>query len=721
MASKEDVLKALAKVEDPELHRDIVSLHMIEDIVVTGNKVSLTLNLTTPACPVRSQMEREAREAVLSVKGITEVEMKVGANVSATRQYAATDVLKGVKNVIAVASGKGGVGKSTVAVNLAVALASSGAKVGILDADIYGPNLPLMMGVKDRPEIRGETIVPPVAHGVKVVSLGFFYKDDAPLIWRGPMVAGAVRQLLTQVDWGELDYLIVDLPPGCLPAGTLVLNANNVPRPIEEMKVGDFVMSYDGQKLVPRRVLGVLPQGKQRVFKLKTPNRTIVASGNHPFLKYHRRTMWQRLDQLKAGDRIIVANCIEGGQSLTLPKIEHDPEHITLPPVTTPDFMRLVGHFVGEGFVKIQTGRKEPVGLRICEPRGSKFRKTYEDLYRTVFKCQTFEDNDGQKFAVASIPLAKLFTSLDLNHKARAKRVPDWVFTLPLDQRSAFIRGYAEADANIRHRENTKNLPDWKGMYRSVVIVQEIAAVESTNVGLVNQMHELCLMSGLRSSNVRTEVTEDQDLPEGRILKKSTSYAFEFSLKADHRPFKLARIKEITPAGEMETYDLQVEQYENFVANSILVHNTGDASLTLAQTVPLGGVVIVTTPQEAALNIATKALAMFRKLNVDILGIVENMSYFVCPHCLEKSYIFSTGGGRKAAALMDVQFLGEIPIYQSIREQSDLGVPVTVSAPDSKEAIAFKEIAFRVAGMLSIVAYAQVTNDGRGTGPQAPQ
>ncbi|HYR04989.1 MAG TPA: Mrp/NBP35 family ATP-binding protein, partial [Nitrososphaerales archaeon] len=132
---------------------------------------------------------------------------------------------------------------------------------------------------------------------------------------------------------------------------------------------------------------------------------------------------------------------------------------------------------------------------------------------------------------------------------------------------------------------------------------------------------------------------------------------------------------------------------------------TGDASLTLAQTVPLGGVVIVTTPQEASLNIATKALAMFRKLNVPILGIVENMSYFTCPHCGEKTYIFAEGGGKRAAQALDAQFLGEIPIYPLIREQSDVGMPVSVFAPGSPEAAAFKDIAFKVAGMVSIVAY----------------
>ncbi len=360
MLSKDEVINALRRVEDPELHRDIVSLNMVENVVVEDDKVWLTLNLTTPACPLRARLEQGAREAVLSLEGVKQVDMKVGANITATREYSGTDVLRGVKNVIAVASGKGGVGKSTVAVNLAVALASSGTTVGILDADIYGPNIPLMMGVNKRPEVRGETLIPVMAHGIRVMSLGFFYKDDTPLIWRGPMVAGAVRQFLTQVEWGELDYLVVDLPPG-----------------------------------------------------------------------------------------------------------------------------------------------------------------------------------------------------------------------------------------------------------------------------------------------------------------------------------------------------------------------TGDAGLTLAQAVPLGGVVIVTTPQEAALNIATKALAMFRKLNVPILGIVENMSYFVCPRCGEKTYIFSNAGGRKAAALLDAEFLGEIPLYPSIREQSDLGTPITVSAPESQESSIFREIAFRVAGMLSIVAYGQGAGVGRREGPRS--
>jgi ATP-binding protein involved in chromosome partitioning len=348
MVTERDVLDALAKVTDPELHRDLVSLKMVEGVSVDGEVVAFTLNLTTPACPLRSSLEESARKAVEAIPGVKEVKMKTGSMVYSSRQ-ADTQVLRGVKNIIAVASGKGGVGKSTVSVNLAAALSLSGARVGILDADIYGPNIPHMMGVKEEPVVNGDSITPVVVGGVKIMSLGFFYKGETPLVWRGPMVAGAVKQLITQVEWGDLDYLVVDLPPG-----------------------------------------------------------------------------------------------------------------------------------------------------------------------------------------------------------------------------------------------------------------------------------------------------------------------------------------------------------------------TGDASLTLAQTVPLGGVVIVTTPQEAALNIASKALAMFRKLNVPILGVVENMSYFVCPHCGEKTFIFATGGGRRVSAEFDVDFLGEVPLEVAVREQSDVGRPVVLARPESHASEVFKEVAFRVAGMVSIVAYSRM-------------
>jgi ATP-binding protein involved in chromosome partitioning len=349
LPTAEDVMKALSSVKDPELGRDLVSLRMIEGVSVDGGKVTFTLNLTTPACPLRTRLEYAAKDAVMGVQGVVEVQMKTGSVVFATRDASQSEMLKGVKNIIAVASGKGGVGKSTVAVNLAVGLSTSGAKVGILDADVYGPNIPHMMGVSTEAVVRDEWIIPPVAHGVKVASLGFFYKDETPVIWRGPLVAGAVKQLLTQVEWGDLDYLICDLPPG-----------------------------------------------------------------------------------------------------------------------------------------------------------------------------------------------------------------------------------------------------------------------------------------------------------------------------------------------------------------------TGDASLTLAQTVPLGGIVIVTTPQEAALSIAAKALAMFRRLDVPILGVVENMSYFVCPHCGERSDIFSSGGGRRIASEQNVDFLGEIPLVVAVREQSDAGVPIAIAKPGSPEAGVFRDLAYKVAGMVSIVAFSKM-------------
>jgi Mrp family chromosome partitioning ATPase len=706
MVSSEQILDALRGVKDPELHRDIVSLGMIEELKVDGGLVSFTFNLTTPACPLRTELEANVNAALKAIPGVREVKMKVSAHIPATRFADQSEVLKGVKNIIAVASGKGGVGKTTIAVNLAISLASAGARVGLLDADIYGPTVPVMMGVKERPGAVGNMMVPPAAHGVKVISLGFFYKDDTPLVWRGPMVAGAVKQLLTQVEWGDLDYLIVDLPPGCLPAGTFVLTANNAPKPIEKVKVGDFVFSYDGKALVPRRVLGVIPQGKQNVFKVMTANRTVVASANHPFLKYHPRGehYWRRLDQLKVGDRIIVTNCIQGGVPLSLPSFARGSKQVAIPQTTTNDFMQIVGHFLGDGFIKKVKARNRPAELRICEPKGSKLHEKYDSLYKKVFGVNTFLDNGGL-LAISSTPLAELFIALDLAHSAKTKDVPDWVFSLPLDQRLSFVRGYSEADAHIRHREEQKMLADPSGMTRIVTLVQDTVAVGSTNENLVRRLHELCLMSGLRANNVRSRTRKGSRLKSGRVIGPSTQFEFDYSLKPDTTEFKIARITAIEPAGETDTYDLQVDEYQNFVANSIIVHNTGDASLTLAQTVPLGGVVIVTTPQEASLNIATKALAMFRKLNVPILGIVENMSYFTCPHCGEKTYIFAQGGGKRAAQALDAQFLGEIPIYPLIREQSDVGMPVSASAPNSPESAAFKDIAFKVAGMVSIVAY----------------
>ncbi len=211
--TQEAVLAALRKVNDPDLHKDLVTLNMIQDLEIEGRAVSFTIMLTTPACPMKDQMKNEAHAAVSAVEGVESIEIKMDANVpSDGRDRGLLNVP--VRNAIAVASGKGGVGKSTVAVNLAVSLAQSGARVGLLDADIYGPNIPTMMGVKKLPPATPEKLIPAEAYGVQVMSIGFLVKPNQPLIWRGPMLHSAIRQFLTDVAWDELDYLIIDLPPG---------------------------------------------------------------------------------------------------------------------------------------------------------------------------------------------------------------------------------------------------------------------------------------------------------------------------------------------------------------------------------------------------------------------------------------------------------------------------------------------------------------------------
>jgi ATP-binding protein involved in chromosome partitioning len=214
MVTVDQVLNSLKNVVDPELHKDIVSMGMIKELSINDSKVAFTLELTTPACPFNSEIERDVRAAIASL-GIRDLNMKVTARVMEGRALSMDELLPGVKNIIAVASGKGGVGKTTVSVNLALALASTGAKVGLLDADIYGPSVPLMLGLRASPEVANNKIQPPEVEGVKVISMGFFYEQSQQAgIYRGPIVSGIVKQFLTDVSWGELDYLIIDLPPG---------------------------------------------------------------------------------------------------------------------------------------------------------------------------------------------------------------------------------------------------------------------------------------------------------------------------------------------------------------------------------------------------------------------------------------------------------------------------------------------------------------------------
>src|SRR5213083_384772 len=209
------VLDALKFVRDPDLHRDIVSLGFIKNLSIDGGRVAFSIELTTPACPVKDQMREQARALVAALPGVTHVDIEMTAQV---RSAVAGDMGKapvpGVKNIIAVGAGKGGVGKTTVAVNLAIALSQFGGRVAMIDGDIYGPNVPIMLGIKTQLTTDGRRIVPAEQYGLQVISMGFLTGDDAPIIWRGPMLHGALQQFFREVAWSNLDYLVVDLPPG---------------------------------------------------------------------------------------------------------------------------------------------------------------------------------------------------------------------------------------------------------------------------------------------------------------------------------------------------------------------------------------------------------------------------------------------------------------------------------------------------------------------------
>jgi len=214
MITESAIYDALRHVQEPELGGDLVSRNMIRDLVIDGSQVAFTIELTTPACPLKDEIETNVRQA-LNPLGVETVAIAWGATVRRAAPAQPQQLVPGVKNIIAVASGKGGVGKSTVSVNLAVALAQAGASVGLLDADITGPNIPLMMGVEGQPKASANNKITPLErYGVKVISIQFFVPEGQPIVWRGPLVGGAIQQFLRDVEWGDLDYLVIDLPPG---------------------------------------------------------------------------------------------------------------------------------------------------------------------------------------------------------------------------------------------------------------------------------------------------------------------------------------------------------------------------------------------------------------------------------------------------------------------------------------------------------------------------
>ena len=209
------VLDALKAVKDPDLHKDIVTLGFVKDVTIRDNAVAFKVELTTPACPVKDLLRDQARAAVMALPGVSRVDVEMTAQVRAVgRPELGRNPVENVKNIIAVGAGKGGVGKTTVAVNIAVALAKRGSRVAILDGDMYGPNIPIMLGLNQQLETDGQKIVPAERYGVQAVSMGFLTQDDSPVIWRGPMLHGAIQQFFRDVKWNNIDYLIVDMPPG---------------------------------------------------------------------------------------------------------------------------------------------------------------------------------------------------------------------------------------------------------------------------------------------------------------------------------------------------------------------------------------------------------------------------------------------------------------------------------------------------------------------------
>jgi len=213
MVDEAKVMEALKGVKDPELSVDIVTLGMVENLKIDGGAVSLTVNLTTPGCPLKAEIEKDVRAALDKVTGIDGLDLTMGAKVRKSIETPG-GLIPEVANTIAIGSGKGGVGKSTVSVNTALAFARAGAQVGLMDADMYGPNLVQMMGVKSKPDVVDGKIVPVTVDGLKLLSMAFFLKEDEPVIWRGPMLHGAMKQFLGDVAWGKLDYLFIDMPPG---------------------------------------------------------------------------------------------------------------------------------------------------------------------------------------------------------------------------------------------------------------------------------------------------------------------------------------------------------------------------------------------------------------------------------------------------------------------------------------------------------------------------
>lgn len=639
----------------------------------------------------------------------------------------------GIRHVIAVASGKGGVGKSTVAVNLAAALARDGARVGLMDADIYGPNVPLMMGLTELPPLQEGKIVPAENFGVKVMSMGFLIKPSEAVVWRGPMLHGAVNKFLKEVLWGDLDYLLVDLPPGCLTADTLV-PTDQGPLPIHQVKEGMMVHSFDGGifregsrptwrlrgDLVRRKILAMIPQGKAQVYALKTATRTITGTADHPILvltrtkkenrrQHHYALEWRKLASIRPDDRILVVKKLpqDQGRSLELPKTysgSNGRNPVQLPSHTSDDLMRLLGYFLGDGSVRMANGKFW--GVWFSEPMDGRYRAFYMRLLRQLFGFQRIHERP-EKFAALSASVAELFERLGFHKGALDKTVPPWVFGLPNAQKQSLIEGYCDADGHRRKATAGHRRGGWM-------------CFESPNRQLVEGIRSLGMDVGLKVGNLNHR-SRTIRVPSTRQELTRTFWGFEANLQTKtsvygaglirgkmgrigkgliHEYIGFEKVRSIEPIGVKEVYDLHVEGEHNFVADGFIVHNTGDVQLSLSQSIAMSGALIVTTPQDVALQDVVRAIQMFEKVKVPILGVVENMSGFVCPHCGKETEIFDKGGAAHAAERMKLPFLGAIPLETEVRSDGDTGHPVVLNHPDSAAGKAFAQAARRLIDQL---------------------
>ncbi len=709
MVTEEQILEALKKVVSPDL---------IREMKIAGGTVNLTVAPAAPAEPIRAALSR--------VPGVMLVNLITGERPGS---FAAP------RNIVAVASGKGGVGKTTTSVNVAVALARDGARVGLMDADIYGPNVPLMMGVEQLPPLKDGKIVPAENFGVKVMSMGFLMKPGEAVIWRGPMLHGAVNKFLKEVLWGDLDYLIVDLPPGCLTADTLV-STDQGPIPIHQIEQGMAVYSFDGNVtkdrhkspwklhggLVKRKVLAMVPQGKAKVYELKTSTRSIRGTEDHPLLVLRRvrkgvtryydyQLTWVELAQVRPDDRLLVVKKLpqSDGQPLRLPPLEAPAKiPLDIPEYTSDSLTRLFGYFLGDGFVRLANGKYW--GVWFSEPEGSRYRNVYEQLLKGSFGLKRIHRQSNQ-FAALSVQIAELFDKLGLRKGALDKTIPSWVFSLPASQKLALIEGFCDADGHRRCAKPGFRRYGWM-------------CFESPNQQLMAGIRSLCLDVGLKAGNLNARTRETRLPSTGRIAT-STFFGFEANQSTktsrygaglmrgpigrglEHDLIGFETIRSIQPLGEEEVFDLQVEGEHNFVANGLIVHNTGDVQLSLAQVISLSGALIVTTPQDVALQDVERAVAMFEKVKVPVLGVVENMSGFACSHCGKVTDIFDKGGGVRAAGVFKVPFLGEIPLVPEVRAGSDSGHPLVLTHPDSPAAQAFTQVARKLAAQLSSTAAGQ--------------